>query len=116
MNDVIAHTLSPDKWLENYADALYGFLYLRVKDATVCEDIVQDTFLSAWKRRQTYNKTFSEKTWLFSICKNKLVDYYRSLKQHNHITLDSHFFDEKEHWTIAAAPQYWKAEPPVFSG
>jgi RNA polymerase sigma-70 factor (ECF subfamily) len=115
MNEVVINVLRPEKWLENYADALYGFLHLRIKDAAVCEDLVQETFLSAWNSKETYNKGFSERTWLFAICRNKLVDHYRSLKRTNHISLDTHFFDEQEHWTAIATPRHWQSDQPIFS-
>lgn len=70
--------LNPENWIENYSDQLYAFALKRLNNnATQAEDIVQDVFLSAWKNRNSYNGTASEKTWLFTICKNKIIDFYR---------------------------------------
>lgn len=70
-------TLEPAKWIENYSDTLYSYTLQRVNNNEQAEDIVQETFLSAWKARETYNGTASEKNWLYAICKNKIIDYYR---------------------------------------
>ena len=80
MKDTRSHTLVPDQWVTNYADLLYRYVYFRLADTLMSEDLVQETFLSAWKSRDTYNQSSSEKNWLFTICKNKLVDHYRRLK------------------------------------
>ena len=107
MIEMIQPVLLPDQWVANYADLLYGYIYLRVNNKALAEDLVQDTFLSAWKSRSTYNSSSSEKNWLFAICKNKLIDYFRKSKSavinHQH----SRYFDDKDHWTSEAAPAAW---------
>jgi RNA polymerase sigma-70 factor (TIGR02943 family) len=74
------HTLKYKDWVDNYADYLYAFAYYKVGKKEEAEDLVQETFLSAYKARGTYNGTASEKTWLMAILKNKIVDYYRKPK------------------------------------
>lgn len=104
--------LNPDKWISNYADILYAYTLPRVNDTSLAEDIVQETFLSAWRARDSYKGEASEKSWLFTICKNKIIDYYRKkgrdivqpLQEH-HATDD--FFDEAEHWTQEDKPVDW---------
>jgi RNA polymerase sigma-70 factor (ECF subfamily) len=68
---------NPQKWLENYGDLLYQYTLPRVNDPMVAEDLVQDTFFSALKGLAGYKGEASEKNWLFSILKNKIIDYYR---------------------------------------
>ena len=80
-------TFNPDKWVENYADALYAYTIVRVNDMQQAEDIVQNTFLSAWKARDTYKGHASEKNWLYAILKNKIVDHFRK-QSSNRITLE----------------------------
>ena len=104
--------LNPDKWVSNYADMLYAYTLPRVNDAAIAEDIVQETFLSAWRARDSYKGEASEKSWLFTICKNKIIDHYRKKAkdiiqplQNHHATDD--FFDEAEHWTKEDKPIDW---------
>ncbi|MEO7530318.1 MAG: sigma factor, partial [Sediminibacterium sp.] len=63
--------LNPNQWINQYGDALYSYTLPRVNDSALAEDIVQETFLSAWKARDTFKGEASEKSWLFTICKNK---------------------------------------------
>lgn len=104
--------LNPNKWVDLYADALYSYTLPRVNDAALAEDLVQETFLSAWKARDGFKGDASEKSWLFTIIKNKIIDHYRKKakdivqpvadKDHS----DS-FFDEAEHWTQEDKPGEW---------
>lgn len=71
--------LEPDLWVTNYADYLYRYAHSRVNDKAVAEDLVQETFLSAWKARERFEGRSSEKTWLSSILRNKIIDYYRKV-------------------------------------
>ena len=49
----------------------------RIADPNTAQDIVQDTFLAAFKNRGLFKGNASEKTWLTAILKNKIVDHYR---------------------------------------
>lgn len=69
------NTLDPSKWVDSYSDYLYNFAYYRVNDQELAEDLVQDTFLSALKARDSYKGEAAEKTWLVSILKNKIIDH-----------------------------------------
>ncbi len=74
------HTLNYKDWVDNYTDYLYTFAYYKVGSKEEAEDLVQETFMSAYKARETYNGMASEKTWLVAILKNKIIDYYRKPK------------------------------------
>ncbi len=100
---------NPGKWVENYADALYAYTMARVNDMQQAEDIVQNTFLSAWKARDTYKGQASEKNWLYAILKNKIVDHYRT-QSSSRITLatgEEEIYFEDGHWSEATAPKDW---------
>ncbi|WP_336516980.1 sigma-70 family RNA polymerase sigma factor [Pollutibacter soli] len=106
--------LQPDRWVENYASQLFGYTFARVADEQHAEDIVQSTFFSAWKGREGYNGEASEKNWLFAICKNKIIDYYRDRSRNRDINSESKgeediYFDHTGHWTEEAAPKEWGA-------
>lgn len=67
----------PVSWVQKYADSLYRFALLRLRDEEVAKDMVQDTFLAALQQLSRFEGKSSEKTWLTAILKNKIVDYYR---------------------------------------
>jgi len=61
-----------------YSDHVYRFVWKRLaprSDAT--DDLVQDTFLSAWSSLETYSGSAPLKNWLLSIARHKVQDYYR---------------------------------------
>ncbi len=104
--------LNPDQWINLYADALYSYTLPRVSDAALAEDLVQETFLSAWKARDTFKGEASEKSWLFTICKNKIIDHYRKkardiVQPMSERAGTDGLFDEAEHWTNEDKPLDW---------
>lgn len=104
-------TFLPHKWVDNYADELFRYAIVRVKDNGFAEDIVQETFLSAWRAKETYNGISSEKNWLYAICKNKIIDHFRKKNSISAIVIgkeEDMYFDNKEHWTNSdTSPKEW---------
>jgi RNA polymerase sigma-70 factor (ECF subfamily) len=60
-------------------DALYGYALRLTNDATRAEDLVQETFMKAWKSLSSYTSGTNAKAWLFKICKNLFINEYRSI-------------------------------------
>ncbi len=71
--------LNPNKWIDLYADYLFNFTISRVNDKEVAQDLVQETFLAALKSMNNFKGEASERTWLISILKRKIIDYYRKI-------------------------------------
>jgi len=69
--------LDPERWAEEYGDALFGFAAARVRDRAVAQDLVQETFLAALRTSASFAGRSSERAWLFGILRNKLADHYR---------------------------------------
>lgn len=94
-------------WIEKYSDTFYGYLCNRVNDKNTAKDILQETFIAAWKNSKGFKRESSEKTWLFSILKNKLIDHFRQNVKAQFIDSSDLFFDEVDHWAEKAAPKEW---------
>lgn len=71
------HELNPANWVDNYTDYLYSLALLKTGSRADAEDLVQETFLSAFKGKDGFKGESSEKTWLTSILRHKLIDFYR---------------------------------------
>lgn len=69
--------IAPDDWVERYGDYLYNFAIGQVRDKVVAEDLVQDTFLAAFKARERFAGNSSERTWLVGILRHKIIDHLR---------------------------------------
>ena len=67
----------PAGWVDTYGNFLYRFASSRIKDPSVAEDLVQETFLAALKSRANFEGRASTRTWLIAILKHKIVDHIR---------------------------------------
>ncbi len=108
-------TLEPQQWVERYADMMYRFTLVRVKDPEASEELVQATFFAALKSQHTFAGKSSEKTWLFGILKHKTMDYFRNLKKDISIDLTS---GEEPDWIhfnasghMVPRPKNWNLNP-----
>ena len=70
------YTIDPSQWLNRYHNYLIRYASSRLP-TNMTEDFVQDTYLAGLKSMKTYKYKASEKTWLTSILRNKIIDYYR---------------------------------------
>ena len=68
---------NPESWVDLYGDFLYRFALSRVKDPSVAEDLVQETFLAALRARENFKGRSTGRTWLTAILKHKIVDHIR---------------------------------------
>ncbi|APY10405.1 RNA polymerase subunit sigma-70 [Seonamhaeicola sp. S2-3] len=73
------HQINPNKWIDLYSDYLYNYTITRVSDKEVAQDLVQDTFLAGLKSMKNFKGEASERTWLISILKRKIIDHYRKI-------------------------------------
>ena len=73
------HLLNPNRWIELYSDYLFNYTISRVNDREIAKDIIQDTFFAGLKSMKNFKGEASERTWLISILKRKIIDYYRKI-------------------------------------
>lgn len=78
MNAIATHELDPYNWNENHRDYLMHYALGKVRNPSIAEDVVQETFLAAWKARKKFQGKAAERTWLTRILLNKISDFYRS--------------------------------------
>ena len=69
--------LQPERWIDEHADFLYRYALTRVRDHSLAEDMVQETFLAAIKSAARFKEGLSERAWLVGILKHKVVDHIR---------------------------------------
>ncbi|MSV34767.1 MAG: sigma-70 family RNA polymerase sigma factor [Bryobacterales bacterium] len=64
--------------IELHADAVHRYVWRRLTPKVdLVDDIVQDVFVAAWRGLPGYSGEASLQTWLVSIARNKVEDYYR---------------------------------------
>lgn len=61
---------------EEYADDIFRFVYVHVRDERLAEDITADIFMKAWKRVDGFD--FKQpRPWLYKIAQNAITDHWR---------------------------------------
>ncbi len=73
------HIIDPNQWINLYSDYLFNYTITRVNDREIAKDLVQDTFMAGLKSMKNFKGEASERTWLISILKRKIIDYYRKI-------------------------------------
>lgn len=72
-----------------YKDSLIFFLYRYIKDMNYAEDLAQDAFVEIYIHKERYNGVNTFKTYLYTIGRNKAIDFIRKQKHHaNHVSLE----------------------------
>lgn len=67
-----------DRLYDMYHHDVYQYIFYLVKNKEVTEDLVQDTYIKVLKGYDTFRGDSSEKTWLFSIARFTVMDFFRS--------------------------------------
>ena len=76
---------------------IYNYVYSRLAgDSSNIEDLVQGIFFAAARSFESYEGRSSIKTWLYSIAKHKIIDYYRKeISKRTLIKTGSFFYEIK---------------------
>ncbi|WP_435264228.1 sigma-70 family RNA polymerase sigma factor [Tenacibaculum sp. nBUS_03] len=106
--------LSPDNWVDAYADYLYNYAVARVNNEAIAKDLVQETFFAGLKSAKNFEGKSTERTWLVSILKRKVIDYYRKINsKKGKAEVRMNFYEEGENggnWIEERVPQSWRNE------
>lgn len=112
--------IEPAAWVDAYGDYLFRYALLRVSNHQMAEDLVQDTFFSALDSLDSFRGDSNERTWLTSILKRKIIDYYRKKRSNISLDLDDgteniadfeNAGQQKGRWKPEAAPKDWGSSP-----
>jgi RNA polymerase sigma-70 factor (ECF subfamily) len=108
----------PERWVDEHGDYLFKFAMLRLRNETLAEDAVQETFLAALKGGKHFQGRSAEKSWLVGILKNKIYDFFRKAGRETSFT-DLEFYQDEEcdrfvvdglgkgGWIHELGPQEW---------
>ena len=66
-----------DRLVADHGSALYRMAFRMIGDRHEAEDIVQETYRSAWTSRRGYQSGHSQRAWLASILRRRVVDRWR---------------------------------------
>jgi RNA polymerase sigma-70 factor (ECF subfamily) len=80
-----------------FVDSLYNTAYRMARNSEDAEDLVQETYLKAYKYYDKFQEGTNFKAWLFKILKNTFINSYRRRQQ---IPPESDFAEIEESFEI----------------
>lgn len=106
------------KWIEDYSDKMYSWAFYKTNNKESAEDLVQDTFLAAFRSYDKFEEKSNPKTWLFGILNHKIADYFRKAYEQKVVNESSRnseagkafldtFFDADGSWIKEQRPKPW---------
>lgn len=99
--------IDPSKWVDKYSDYLFNFTIVRVNDRELAHDLISETFLAGLNSMKNFKGEATERTWLISILKRKIIDYYRksnSRKGRAEVKIQYNDDDNEGNWLEENAP------------
>jgi RNA polymerase sigma-70 factor (ECF subfamily) len=103
-------------WVLDYSDPLYSYIFKRVGDDELAKDLVQETFIAAYKNRDKFRENSNPLAWLYTIIKHKMIDHFRAKKRKPTDSLDDQphidaiLFNSKGHWTQAPSSAFFSSD------
>lgn len=68
------------RFYQRYAPKLVTYIRNKVNNPADCEEILQDTLFAFLEALRDFHGTSSLSTFLYAICHNKIIDFYRRKK------------------------------------
>jgi len=75
-----------DRFVRKHARAVRRYALSLTRDPWTADDVLQETFLRAWKYWPTFRGTSTREAWVIRICRNVAFDLIAS--RVDHVTLD----------------------------
>ncbi len=83
-----------------YSGRLFQAAYGITKDYHKAEDVVQDTFVKAYKKMDTIQDVDKMGPWLARIATRTAIDYIRKEKRNNEVFFENTILDESHNSTL----------------
>lgn len=113
-----------ENWVNQFSDELFSWALYKTSSKETAEDLVQETFLAAFHKIDTFQGKSQPKTWLFSILNNKVIDYYRlsakttkqtfSISENSSYELSDGLFNETGNWKNNDINPIWDQEEELL--
>ena len=72
---------------DRHETGVWRFVFRSVQNQAVADDLVQELWFAVARSAASYEPTAKFKTWLFTMARNRVIDYVRTAK--NHASIDA---------------------------
>ena len=73
----MSHLKNFEDWYLDYKHDVYKYILSFVKNRHSAEDLMQETFIKAYVKADTFKGASNVRTWLFSIAYHVTMDYFK---------------------------------------
>jgi len=87
---------------EKEADAIFRFCLLRTSDREMALDFTQDTFMRFWNSLMLEKDIKNHRTFLFTIARNIIIDWYRKKKPFSLETMMENAAEGRSSFSLAS--------------
>jgi RNA polymerase sigma-70 factor (ECF subfamily) len=98
--------------VRRYERELYGYLRRYLGDATLADDVFQNTFLQMHLKRDQYEAGRPVRPWLYTIATHQAIDALRRVGRHPTVSLEQQTGEETGGETPRLMGMLETAEPP----
>lgn len=89
--------MDKEKLYEEYHMKVMRFIQSKVNDYYLAEDLCSDVFVKVYEKLGSFDENKSSfSTWVFTITRNTLIDYYRTRKVTEEIPENLTYYDDQE--------------------
>ena len=81
MRKLHSHTKDFEQFYEEHFNRVYTFFARKVRHTEEAKDLVQDVFIKVFQNWHKIQQAEREDAYLFTIARNTLIDYFRSILQ-----------------------------------
>jgi RNA polymerase sigma-70 factor, ECF subfamily len=71
-----------DDWVRLYAPEMFRYAYRLTGNRQIAEDILQETFLEAWRAIEKQRDAARARGWLFQILRHRYAHFLRDTRRH----------------------------------
>ena len=89
-------------WFESHVEYLFNFAIGQLRDTSVAEDLLQETFLAALKSANRFSGRSTERVWLVGILRHKIYDHLRQTCRERAVRIDPLPAKSEESWEESA--------------
>ncbi|MFA9557600.1 RNA polymerase sigma factor [Evansella sp. AB-rgal1] len=77
MHESVYDEVKIKEWYELYSNQIFRYIFVMIRDRQQARDLMQETFLNAFKHINDFRGDSNPRTWLYQIARNVTIDYQR---------------------------------------
>ncbi len=103
------------KWVKEYTETLLKRALYRINQKEIAEDLVQETFITAYQKIHQFKGNSKPQTWLTSILNHKIIDFYRvEARKKTETFTQAEGFDSEGSWIDRNIRDMWKQDEQLL--